>query len=130
MVSMPHMRVRHMGSLKLTFYVFLIGALFFVILSFFFFDGIRAVDSTDVFVNLALLGIVSTALSNVMLIPAIKQIGATMTAILGAFEPLTAMIISILVFGDTLTPGICVGFVFIISAVLLLIFLKMKRHEA
>ena len=74
MVSMPHMRVRHMGSLKLTFYVFLIGALFFVILSFFFFDGIRAVDSTDVFVNLALLGIVSTALSNVMLIPAIKQI--------------------------------------------------------
>ena len=101
MVSMPHMRVRHMGSLKLTFYVFLIGALFFVILSFFFFDGVRGVDSS-----------------------------ATLTAILGAFEPLTAMIISILVFGDALTPGICIGFVFIISAVLLLIFLKMKRHEA
>ena len=45
-------------------------------------------------------------------------------------QTLTAMIISILVFGDTLTPGICIGFVFIISAVLLLIFLKMKRHEA
>jgi len=129
MVSMPHMRVRHMGGLKLTFYVFLMGMVFFAIFSFFF-DGIEMAKSTDMLVNLALLGIVSTALSNVTLIPAIEQIGATLTAILGAFEPLTAMVISILVFGDTLTPAIGAGFVLIIGAVLTLILIKMKRHEA
>ncbi len=130
MVSMPHMRVRHMGGLKLTFYVFLMGMVFFALFSFLFFDGVEMVKSTDMFVNLLLLGVVSTALSNVTLIPAIEQIGATLTAILGAFEPLTAMIISILVFGDTLTPMICLGFVFIIGAVLMLILFKMKKHEA
>ncbi len=139
MVSMPHMQVRHMSGLKLTFYVFLMGAVFFAIFSCFFFDGIETVKDSSMLINLALLGIVSTALSNVTLIPAIKQIGATLTAILGAFEPLTAMIISILVFGDALTPAICAGFVLIIAAVLALILLNRKanndptekvRHEA
>lgn len=130
MVSMPHMRVRHMGGLKLTFYVFLMGMVFFAIFSCLFFDGVETVKSTDMLVNLALLGVVSTALSNVTLIPAIEQIGATLTAILGAFEPLTAMVISILVFGDTLTPLVALGFLFIIGAVLALILLKMKKHEA
>lgn len=129
MVSMPHMRVRHMSGLKLTFYVFLVGAVFFAIFSYFFFDGIEPVNNTNILVNLALLGIVSTALSNVTLIPAIKQIGATLTAILGAFEPLTAMVISLLVFGDTMTPAICVGFVLIIAAVLTLILLNHKTDD-
>ncbi len=130
MVSMPHMRVRHMGSLKLTFYVFLMGMVFFALFSFVFFNGIEWVESSNVLTNLILLGLVSTALSNVMLIPAIEQIGATLTSILGAFEPLTAMIISLAVFGDTLTPTIIAGFIFIIGAVFTLIVLKMKRHEA
>lgn len=130
MVSMPHMRVRHMGGLKLTFYVFLVGMVFFALFSCLFFDGVEMPKSTGMLVNLALLGIISTALSNVTLIPAIEQIGATLTAILGAFEPLTAMIISILVFGDSLTPVIGVGFVLIIGAVLSLILLKMRHHEA
>lgn len=130
MVSMPHMRVRHMGGLKLTFYVFLMGMLFFAIFSCLFFDGVETVTGPDMLINLALLGVVSTALSNVTLIPAIEQIGATLTAILGAFEPLTAMIISILIFGDALTLAIGAGFVLIIGAVLTLILIKMKHHEA
>lgn len=127
MVSMPQMKVRHMGSLKLTFYVFIMGMVFFVIFSYLFFDGVEPVTSHKMLINLILLGVVSTALSNVLLIPAIEQIGATLAAILGAFEPLTAMIISIAVFGDHLTPAITLGFVFIIGAVVLLIVSKMKK---
>lgn len=126
MVAMPHLKVRHLGSLKLTFYVFLVGMVMFIAFSSLFFDGVEPIADEKMALNLLLLGLVSTALSNVTLIPAIEQIGATMTAILGAFEPLTAMIIGTVVFGDPLTVSSSIGFVLIIGAVLLLILFKMK----
>lgn len=129
MVAMSRMRVRHIGSLKLTFYVFLLGLVFFLIFTTLFTGGIEPVRDTSTLYNLLMLGLVCTALSNVMLIPAVKQIGATMTAILGAFEPLTAMIVSILVFGDHLTAPIIGGFALIIGAVTVLILTKMRSRE-
>jgi drug/metabolite transporter (DMT)-like permease len=129
MVAMPHLKVRNMGSLKLTFYVFIVGMVMFVLVSIFFLGGVQPIMGGKMFVNLLLLGLVSTALSNVTLIPAINQIGATLTAILGAFEPLTAMIIGILVFGDHLTPSIALGFALIIGAVVLLILSKIKTGQ-
>ncbi len=131
MVSMSNMRVRRMNDLKLTFYVFVFGLIFFAIFSCAFSGGIDGIADHDMFWNLLLLGLICTALSNVTLIPAIRQIGATMAAILGAFEPLTAMIISIVVFGDQLTLPIVAGFVLIVAAVTLLIMAKMgtpHRH--
>jgi drug/metabolite transporter (DMT)-like permease len=126
MVTMPQLKVRNMGSLKLTFYVFLVGMVLFIAFSSIFFDGIQPIADGKMALNLILLGLVSTALSNVTLVPAIKQIGATMTAIFGAFEPLTAMIVGTLVFGDALTVSSILGFALIIGAVLLLILFKMK----
>lgn len=125
MVSMSNMRVRRMNDLKLTFYVFAFGLFFFAVFSTLFFGGIDGVKDTPMCLNLLALGLVCTALSNVTLIPAIRQIGATLTAILGAFEPLTAMVISILVFGDRMTVPILIGFALIIAAVMLLVMARM-----
>jgi drug/metabolite transporter (DMT)-like permease len=54
----------------------------------------------------------------------LKRISSTMVAILGAFEPLTAMAIGIIVFGEPLTISVTAGFAMIISAVILLIIKK------
>lgn len=129
MVAMSRMRVRRMGSLKLTFYVFLVGSVFFVAFALLFGGGIQPIQSPIQLFDLLMLGLFCTALSNAMLIPAVEQIGATITAILGAFEPLTAMVVGILVFGEQPTLTVNLGFVLIIAAVLVLIWSQMHKPK-
>ena len=52
---------------------------------------------------------------------AIRRIGSTPTAILGALEPVTALIFGVTVFGEQLTPRIMLGVVLILVAVTLII---------
>ncbi len=51
----------------------------------------------------------------------IHRIGSTYAAILGALEPITAILVGVLVFHEKLTPRICLGIVMILSAVTILI---------
>lgn len=67
------------------------------------------------------LAIFPTALSFGCTNGAIQSIGSTPTAILGAFEPVTAVIIGVFAFGEVLTPRIICGLVMIIVAVILVI---------
>ena len=52
---------------------------------------------------------------------ALKRIDSTTVATLGAFEPLTAMLIGIFVFDESLTWSVMLGFVLVILAVYILI---------
>lgn len=61
----------------------------------------------------------STALSLTFTTVAIQCIGSTKTAIMGAMEPLTAVFIGVLVFGEQLTARSVLGIVMIVVAVTL-----------
>ena len=74
---------------------------------------IDPIDTYSQLINLFLLGLVPTAISNVTLIISLKQISSTMAAVLGVFEPMTAMCVGILLFGEPLTLPIVVGFMLI-----------------
>jgi drug/metabolite transporter (DMT)-like permease len=67
------------------------------------------------------LGLVPTVLSLVLMTIAVHEVGATPTAIRGALEPLTAVAIGVIVFGESLTLRLSVGIVLILSAVLLIV---------
>ena len=54
-------------------------------------------------INLMLLGLFPTMVSNVTLLRALNLIEATTVSVLGAFEPLTAMCVGILVMGEPFT---------------------------
>ena len=58
-----------------------------------------------------------TAFSLILTAMAIQRIGPTETAILGALEPTTAVIIGITVFGETLSANSVTGILLIIIAV-------------
>lgn len=64
-------------------------------------------------------GLFSTALSLTFTAMAIQRIGSTQTAIIGAMEPLTAVIIGVTVFGEQLTTRSVIGIVMIVVAVTL-----------
>ena len=126
MVVFPRMRIRQMPSLKLTFYIFFFAMLILTLYATFTRGRIDPIDTRSQLVNLFLLGLVPTAVSNVTLIVALKQISSTLAAVLGAFEPMTAMCVGILLFGEQLTLPIVIGFVLIITSVLILVLSKRK----
>jgi membrane protein len=124
MVAFPRMRIRRMPSLKVTFYIFFFTMMLMMLYALFVEGRIRPVGSMPNLVNLVLLGLLPTALSNVTLIFSLKQISSTTAAILGAFEPMTAMGVGILVFGEPFTLPVVLGFALILVSVLILVLCK------
>lgn len=124
MVAFPRMRIRRMPSLKVTFYIFFFTMMLMMLYALFVEGRIRPVGSMPNLVNLVLLGLLPTALSNVTLIFSLKQISSTTAAILGAFEPMTAMGVGILVFREPFTLPVVLGFALILVSVLILVLCK------
>ena len=66
-----------------------------------------------------LLALITAVISNWTLILAIQHIGSTLASVLGVLEPLTAVLVGILVFGEPFSPALAGGVSLIIAAVLL-----------
>ena len=70
--------------------------------------------------GLALLpAVVPTVLSLLLMVIAVHDVGSTPTAIMGALEPVTAVVISVALFGELVTARLVIGIVLILAAVLL-----------
>lgn len=67
------------------------------------------------------LGLVPTVLSLEFMTLAVQRVGPTPTAIMGALEPLTAVAIGVMVFGEMLTLRVCAGILFILVGVMLIV---------
>ena len=111
-----------MSSLKLTFYVLLICMFSLLAYSFTSPDlHLMLPPSPRAWFFACWLGLVPTVLSLVLMTIAVHEVGATPTAIMGALEPLTAVAIGVMVFGESLTFRLIIGIVLILSAVLLIV---------
>lgn len=124
MVAYPTMNIRTIPTIKVNFYIFFFTMLLLTLYAIFTSGGLPAIHTGTTLLNLFLLGLLPTVVSNITLIMALKNIGSTLVAILGAFEPLTAMCIGIAVFGEPFTTSIAIGFVLILTAVMLLVLKK------
>ena len=100
LILLPRLKVREIASLKLTFYVFFIGMLLLSAYSLAVNGSIQITSDYECWYNLLLLGLVPTALSNICVTISLKLINSTIVAILGAFEPLTAMAVGIMILGE------------------------------
>lgn len=63
------------------------------------------------------LALVPAILALMLMVYAAKYVGSTVTAILGALEPLTAVVIGLAVFGESFSMNLVFGIVFILSSV-------------
>lgn len=109
-----------MNSLKLTFYVFMCGGIF-LFLGISLFSEIQPIPSLKSFAFLSLLAVIPTIFANLALIKAIKAIGSTITSVLGAMEPVTALFVGVIVFGESLSLQIGIGISLILAGVMLVI---------
>ena len=120
LVTMSQLKIGRMKGLLLTFYVFLFGGIFLFIgtSSISHLQPIREWHTAG---NLILLALIPTVVSNLALVRAVKSIGSTLTSVLGAMEPVTAVCVGIFLFGEAFTTSIGVGIALIIVAVMVII---------
>jgi len=111
-----------MSSLKLTFYVLLSCMLTLLLFSLTSPElHLQFPPSPRAWFFACWLGVVPTILSLVLMTIAVHEVGATPTAIMGALEPLTAVAVGVLVFGESFSLRLAVGIVLILLAVVIIV---------
>ena len=119
--------ISNISNSLLTFYALTVGAIIFL-------GKITLSDihittgltGNMVWLNLVGLAILPTVVSTATLAIATRNIGATKASVLGVFEPVTAILIGTVVFGEALTTNIIVGILLSITAITFMI-AKTKR---
>ncbi len=114
------------SGVKVSFYSMVFASLFFLVKTLVLGNSV-AIPSLKIGTHLALFSLITTALSVVSLVYAIKYIGSTPTAIMGAVEPVVAVMISVGLFDETLTFSLIAGVIIIISGVLIDVVFNKKK---
>mgnify|MGYP002678171125 FL=1 len=120
--------IKSMNSAKLSFYVMLFGLLVYVV-NLKFYTNLQGLNTITAWLFVIGLAIFPTIISLETIGIAIKLIGSTNTAILGALEPLTAIFFGILFFNESLTLRISIGVILILFGVFLIISGKMTSNN-
>ncbi|MBR5770068.1 MAG: EamA family transporter [Alistipes sp.] len=106
----------------LTFYALMVGAVVFLTrISLSGREVMAGIDTSLDWLNIVGLAILSTIVSTATLAVATRRIGATKASVLGVFEPITAILVGTLVFGEALTNNIIIGILIAIVAVTFMI---------
>lgn len=115
--------INKLSSEKMSFYVMLFSLPVYIY-NLKFLTQLQWIDNPMLWLNVLGLAIFPTIVSIETINVAIKLIGSTFTAILGALEPLTAIFIGVILFNETLTTRIICGIVAILTGVTLIILRK------
>ena len=106
----------------LTFYALMVGAVVFLTrISLSGREVMAGIDTSLDWLNIVGLAILPTIVSTATLAVATRRIGATKASVLGVFEPITAILVGTLVFGEALTNNIIIGILIAIVAVTFMI---------
>lgn len=119
--------ISNISNSLLTFYALTVGAIIFlgkIIISDI--DITAGINHNMAWMNLVGLALLPTVVSTATLAIATRNIGATKASVLGVFEPITAILIGTIVFGEALTTNIIVGILLSIAAITFMI-AKTKR---
>lgn len=115
-------RIRNVSEHTLTFYSLITGAVLFAVIRTIQGGGmLTGVDTLADWGNLIGLAIIPTMVSMLTIAISSRYIGPTKTAVLGVFEPLTAILIGTMVFGEALTTKMVVGIAICVAAVVFMI---------
>lgn len=112
--------VKNIHAPKLSFYVMLFGLLVYIF-NLTFCTEFQIPQTPFMWLCLIGIALFPTIISLETITIAIKLIGSTKTAVLGALEPLTAIFFGIIFFEEQLTLKITIGIILILSGVLLII---------
>lgn len=106
----------------LTFYTLLVGSVVFLFGTFMSDMPLcYGIDGLNAWLSLLGLAVLPTIISTATLAVATRNIGATKASVLGVFEPITAILVGTVAFGEPLTPGIVIGISIAVASVTFMI---------
>lgn len=109
-----------LSAFKINFYVLFYCALSMVVYSLVSGQPLMWPPTAESWFYVGWLALVPAILALVLMVYAAKYVGSTTTAVLGALEPLTAVVLGIVVFGESFSARLAVGIVFVLSAVVVI----------
>ena len=127
LIRVNRSRVSQMPVVKLTFYVMAFGTLIFAAFiayeraDFDISAHYALIPTASGWLNLCLLSVICTVVTNLALVYATQNVGPTVASILGVLEPHTALVLGILFFGEEITPSMAARIGLILPAVLIII---------
>ena len=110
-----------MSNIKFTFWILVFGLITMGVFTWISGDSIQWLHTPKQWICGIQLALLPTVLSLFFMTISINLIGSTPAAIMGALEPVTAVVIGVFVFGETFTFQLAIGIIAILSGVTLII---------
>ena len=126
-ILMKQVRADKIEVVKFTTWIMMLSALYFIVCAFIFDGKLSIVTDWRSWLNILGLGLWATMVSNITGVKAVRRIGPTQTSILGALQPVTAVILGVLFLGEHLYLRSCIGITLILIAVLIVVMHQKKR---
>lgn len=129
-ILMKRTRADKIEVVKFTTWIMIMCAVYFIIGGMIVNGGITLVHDGKLWLYILGLALWSTMISNFTGVKAVRRIGPTLTSILGALQPLTAVILGVLFLDEHLGFKSIAGIVLILTAVLMVVtHQNMKKHH-
>ncbi len=114
--------IRKVSNTLLTFYALLVGTAVFCIKALAGGHSLMlGIDGAGAWANLVGLAVLPTIVSTATLALATRKIGAAKASVLGVFEPITAILVGALAFGEPVTANVIIGIALTMAAVVFMI---------
>lgn len=127
MIIVNKSRVKTMNGTKLTFYAMMFSSFIFTAKALIANNGhLASFPDFSSVVCLLSLALVPTIISGITMVKSVHYVGSTITAVLGAMEPLTAVLVGIIAFSEKFTTSLAVGMALIIGAVTIIVLTDRK----
>ncbi len=120
-ILMKQLKADKIEVVKFTTWIMMMIALYFVACAFIFDGRLTIIADGMNWLNILGLGLWCTMVSSFTGVKAVRRIGPTMTSILGALQPLTAVILGVLFLGEHLYFRSLIGIILILISVTIVV---------
>ena len=128
-IVMKQVKADKIEVVKFTTWIMLLSAAYFIIGAFIFDGRLTIVTDFKSWMNILGLGLWATMISNITGVKGIRRIGPTMTSILGALQPVTAVILGVLFLNEHLYTRSLIGCTIILVAVTIIVLHQKNRKH-
>ena len=114
---MKRLKADKIEVVKFTTWIMILSAVYFIICAFIFEGKLTMITGGKNWLYILGLGLWSTMISNFTGVKAVRRIGPTLTSILGALQPVTAVVLGVAFLGEHLYLKSMIGILLILAAV-------------
>ena len=125
-IVMKQVKADKIEVVKFTTWVMMLSATYFIVCALIFNGKLTIVTDAKSWLNILGLGLWATMVSNITGVKGIRRIGPTMTSVLGAVQPVTAVILGVLFLGEHLYMRSLIGITIILIAVCIIVIHQKK----